>query len=103
MRNLYNEIMNIPTPEKVENLPTPQRLLYKDGHRDARHAAAELAAELAAEYEDKYLEMVAALRWYGQHAQDARKFGRDGDFARAEIDNDGGRKAAQILNDMGEL
>lgn len=39
----HNSIMNIQSPKIIENLPTPQRLLYKDGHKDARHAAAEIA------------------------------------------------------------
>ena len=54
---LHNEIMNLQIGEDCpEDLPA--RLLYKQGHRDARHAAAELAAE----HENNYARLVEALR-----------------------------------------
>ena len=42
--SLHDKIMNIPDG----NLPTGsnQKIMYKMGHRDARHAAAEMAIEL---------------------------------------------------------
>ena len=39
--SLHDKIMNIPTD--VEDLSQMGRMLYKTGHRDARHAAAEMA------------------------------------------------------------
>lgn len=41
--SLHNDIMNIQTAPEVENLPVNVRLVYKDGHKDARHEAADLA------------------------------------------------------------
>jgi len=41
--SLHDQIMNLPCkPENMDSEPN-QRLAYKVGHRDARHAAAELA------------------------------------------------------------
>lgn len=43
-KDLHDQIMNIPCKITDEMfLNKASRLLYKDGHRDARHAAAELA------------------------------------------------------------
>jgi len=43
--NLHDEIMNLPVGKSFpEKEPLESRILYKEGHRDARHAAAELAA-----------------------------------------------------------
>lgn len=44
--NLHDEIMNIPTTTRQEMLGITEQnviLIYRMGHRDARHAAAELA------------------------------------------------------------
>lgn len=41
---LEARIMNLPTKASIEKEPVHARVLYKEGHRDARHAAAELAA-----------------------------------------------------------
>lgn len=44
--NLHNEIMNIPTGQLQEMAAVEERnriLVYRMGHRDARHSAAELS------------------------------------------------------------
>lgn len=43
-KDLHDEIMNLPCGPAYAPLRINQRLAYKIGHRDARHAAAELAA-----------------------------------------------------------
>ena len=43
MSNYHGRIMNIPSD--VEGMSNPSRVIYRTGHRDARHAAAEIAAE----------------------------------------------------------
>lgn len=45
MRRLHSEIMRIQVLPEIEDYPTGTRIIYKTGHRDARHAAAELANE----------------------------------------------------------
>lgn len=65
--DLHNEIMNLQIGKECPE-ELPGRLLYKLGHRDARHAAAELAAE----YEDNnHHRLVEALRealeWADDH------------------------------------
>lgn len=43
-KELHDQIMNLPCRRANHSFPnTESRLLYKEGHRDARHAAAELA------------------------------------------------------------
>jgi hypothetical protein len=42
--NLHSKIMNIPEP-LCEGMARRDALLFKTGHRDARHVAAELANE----------------------------------------------------------
>ena len=41
--SLHGKIMNIPTGDVYPN--KRERILYKTGHRDARHTAAEMALE----------------------------------------------------------
>ena len=43
MSSYHGRIMNITSD--VEGMSNPSRVIYKTGHRDARHAAAEIAAE----------------------------------------------------------
>ena len=52
MSNYHGRIMNIPSD--VEGMSNPSRVIYKTGHRDARHAAAEIAAEADELVEDLY-------------------------------------------------
>lgn len=56
---LHNDIMNLQTPKGIENLPTNVRLVYKYGHRDARHAAAELTIA----HEKRMGELERLLEW----------------------------------------
>lgn len=48
---LYRDIMNIPAKLDTEFSSSAERLLYKEGHRDARHAAVELVLEFAMKLE----------------------------------------------------
>lgn len=49
-KELHDQIMNIPCRRADESFTnTESRLLYKEGHRDARHDAAELAIGYVAE------------------------------------------------------
>ena len=51
--NLHNEIMNIPVKhERVIFQDQVCYLMYKEGHRDARHAAAELSLKAEARIEE---------------------------------------------------
>ena len=52
MSNYHGRIMNIPSD--VEGMSNPSRVIYKTGHRDARHAAAEIAAEADGVIEELY-------------------------------------------------
>jgi hypothetical protein len=52
--SLHEQILNI---SAVSDLPPGYRILFTQGHRDARHAAAELAAE----YEAGVAQLVEAL------------------------------------------
>ena len=46
MNDLHDRIMNL-RAEKVGLQPSPFRMAYREGFRDARHAAAELASDTA--------------------------------------------------------
>jgi len=62
--DLHGEIMNI-HGEPLTGMDRQQRLLYKLGHRDARHAAAELAIAHDAKYAalmESHRELLAALK-----------------------------------------
>lgn len=51
--NLHNEIMNIPVKhQRVDFQDQGFYLMYKEGHRDARHAAAELSLKAEARIEE---------------------------------------------------
>lgn len=51
--NLHNEIMNIPAKhQRVVFQDQGFYLMYKEGHRDARHAAAELSLKADARIEE---------------------------------------------------
>lgn len=51
--NLHNEIMNIPVKhQRVDFLDQVCYLMYKEGHRDARHAGAELSLKYESLLED---------------------------------------------------
>lgn len=57
--NLHNEIMNITEKRPDSSFEsTHDRLLYKEGHRDARHAAAELSLQ-APDIDDIYRQHAA--------------------------------------------
>lgn len=44
--NIHNQIMNIPVDNSQhDDMSDRERIAYKLGHRDARHAAAEMALE----------------------------------------------------------
>ena len=61
--DLHGEIMNI-HGEPLTGMDRQQRLLYKLGHRDARHAAAELAIAHDAKYAElmeSHRELLAAV------------------------------------------
>jgi len=65
--NLHNDIMNIAEKRpdfSFEN--THDRVLYKEGHRDARHAAAELAMQADSRIE----ELVNSLREAQAHVSE---------------------------------
>jgi len=52
--NLHNEIMNIPTGQLQEMVGIEHSnpiLVYRSGHRDARHAAAEMSLKAEARIE----------------------------------------------------
>lgn len=60
--NLHNEIMNIPTGQLQEMVALEEKnliLVYRMGHRDARHAAAELSLKAEARIE----ELENSLKW----------------------------------------
>lgn len=59
MTTLHDKIMNISWQEDPYSPDRAERIAYKTGHRDARHAAAELAAK-----QDVLIEQLAAtLEW----------------------------------------
>ncbi|WP_155989659.1 hypothetical protein [Thioalkalivibrio sp. ALE19] len=51
MGDYHNRIMNLQVGEDMPE-ENPGRGVYKNGHRDARHAAAEIAAEAEVEIAD---------------------------------------------------
>jgi galactose-1-phosphate uridylyltransferase len=57
--NLHGQIMNLPVVPKNMDAEPNQRLAYKLGHRDARHAAAELALTA----DDQIRKLREALEW----------------------------------------
>lgn len=65
--SLHNEIMNIPTGQLQEMVAVEETnpiLVYRMGHRDARHAAAELSLK----YESLIERLLTALEQ--RHADD---------------------------------
>jgi len=60
--SLHDQIMNLAcNPENMDSEPN-QRLAYKVGHRDARHAAAEIAASQAAAISALLADLDAAVK-----------------------------------------
>lgn len=62
--SLHNEIMNIPTGQLQEMVAVEETnpiLVYRMGHRDARHAAAELSLKYEV-YIEKLEELAAELQ-----------------------------------------
>lgn len=51
LNTLQSEIMNIPAKPDAEFSSPEERIFYKTGHRDARHAAVELVMEFASKLE----------------------------------------------------
>ena len=87
-------------PEYSQGVLADGAAILKDGQM---MKIEEIVSELS-NYRDNHARLVEALRWYAQHAKDARKFGRDGEFARSEIDSDGGQKGLTLLAQLeGEL
>ena len=62
MSNYHGRVMNIPSD--VEGMSNPSRVIYKTGHRDARHAAAEIAAEADGLVEDLCEALDDILAWH---------------------------------------
>ena len=56
--SLHNDIMNIQVPAEIKDQKAGDRIVYKNGHRDARHEAAELALT----YENLVQEAYDALK-----------------------------------------
>ena len=62
--NLHNEIMNLPDNATMARLGTKDSvMLYKEGHRDARHAAAELANFYEAKQQEHDKETLSTILW----------------------------------------
>ena len=80
--SLHDKIMNIPDG----NLPTGsnQKIMYKMGHRDARHAAAEMAIELDERCE-QLREAVRALMDFGNRENHDNRATWAMDKARAAL------------------
>lgn len=61
---LSNQIMNLPCRYKDEEFGNAHlRLIYKEGHRDARHAAAELANAYEAAQLEHDKETLSIILW----------------------------------------
>jgi len=65
--SLYGDIMNIPTSATVEAMPKNLRVLYKQGHRDARHTAAEMVLK----YESALEVAMSGLYRHDKQTRDA--------------------------------
>lgn len=71
--NLHDNIMNIPCKRGDEDFKNSlSRLLYKEGHRDARHAAAELSLQVGnytfSDEQEGSESCIGAANIYRQHA-----------------------------------
>jgi len=71
MESLHNKIMNI----VASKVPKDSKLaiVYKEGHRDARHEAAEMALE----YESLIEDLVGALKWYVENTEGTNRYVED--------------------------
>jgi hypothetical protein len=74
--NLHSKIMNIPEP-LCEGMARRDALLFKTGHRDARHVAAELANEADA-INAELLEALKGLVRAAHYRSAAVAVGHDG-------------------------
>jgi hypothetical protein len=57
--DLHAKIMNIPAVQPSHCKERGERIVYKIGHRDARHAAAELASMAEVEWRDQLAALTA--------------------------------------------
>jgi hypothetical protein len=74
--SLHNDIMNLASEPVTACKSTAERLAYRTGHRDARHAAAELANHVDS-YVEELLESLQELFDYADNEQS--RFNYDGD------------------------
>ena len=76
MSNYHGRIINIPSD--VEGMSNPSRVIYKTGHRDARHTAAQIASEADGVIEELYealddlLQLIETERPDWQHKEQFR-------------------------------
>ena len=68
--NLHGKIMNIPVDQKSLPESGEERLIYKIGHRDARHEAAEIAIKTDRLMEEMHDALEGLLSWCEEIAGD---------------------------------